>query len=1559
MKATALFLLALMFACPVLAQRGPGDELGFNAQKLYDFSDVDSVNLFNGNLTIVIPLGFRYVVSPNLSYQLNLVFNGKIWDLESYDCQDGTGERCERMLPNLRSNAGLGWRLAIGRLLPPWASSNNSSFERYSWTYEGFSGDEHAFGDWAGASLRLIEVNSTTREVEFPSGEVQKFVLENFDWRLKEIRDRFGNSVNVTYTYAPAPLQRRATKWTITDSVGRSHTVDLEYSSAMAETIDRGMQVKKVTLDGYNNADLVYGLTYVTPTSSSGCGRESATVAPRLSSLSRPDGTSYSFEYDVLDSCYEGTLKKMTLPTRGTVEYTYQGFMYGNPDIPCSTAQVSLETPAIKTRKISDMNGASREWQYVHAVGPIIALKQGADPCWPPGDDYYVGQYWRRTSVLSPLDQNNRRTRTDHYFDIYSERPGSEDSRQTELPGKEAVHYGYPGVIGVPPLDTARLMTWDSWTVEDISAIDDTNDTAPRFLTSQVFDGCDSSGDCTSGTLLQTIYTRYRLIDPGSDRAQMLSTRTVWNGDTGCGGSECYTQVTHSEPNGVGRYKKTKLMSNFSGSAETVSETETDYATWTSTDIGNSAKKWFLDVFTEKRLTANGVTATTKFEFDADTAHLKATRVLKGTGLGPDDVLTLFKRSGNTHQVKSYGGDGGGLSTTSEFAEPGTGLDYLVVSTIVNGMLVRSQYLQPSYEPSSPCTDASQATCVSLVTTADRDFDSNYLLVRTARDVSGVPTDYDYESDGRLKTVMPTGAASLHYAYTNATASANARVVETTKDSNQAIIRSGTYEFDGLGRLKRTSTSLASGNLAVVQTNYDAFGRKYRVSQPVERATHPTTNIGTDWTTFEYDALGRQTKVTGPDGGVTRTAFTGTRKLERTVEDIATSTTGTADGTTTEYYDAEGRLTRVDELAANTSASATTGGVATTTYTYDVGGRLGTVSMTDGTTTQSDRAFDYDNRGFLTSEQHPESGTTTYSNHDARGHALKRTAGGKIVVFAYDAAERLTKVSEQVALNSQTVERPLKAFDFATANVDANLKQGKLETAVRYNRLPSAGEIIVTETYEYATPTGQISKRTTHVQSKSGNTVNDIQEFVLGPNEYDALRQPSKIVMPTCTLHGCTTDSGLTSVTLSRTKGFLTSIPGFATIGYHPSGMVKTVTHSSNPAATDTYDAANELPRPTKITFSGGTECPEIASSPITAPEAVCSNSTANSASVSARSGITHTWQISGGTITSAPTGGSITFTAGASNAVLLTVTASDQCGGAAKSTKTVAINPSPTAVITGVSPPSPVERGVTSSIYVALSGTGPWTISWSDGVMESDLISASHFRNVAPEVTTTYAITSVVGHGNCDGSVANASVTVTVAPPAPVSVTATTIDNRNVAVSWTPVSGATQYRIERAPTVGGGATWAGTVSASITSYTDTVPPTDYAVTYIYYVRTIDSAGTLSARRTWDFATAATQLYEDPQIVPGVTLIKATQIVELRRAIDALRRSVNLSTAFAGADPPSGPILAGHLTEMITALDGARLAIFASPFSYMGMPQPAPGEPIRAAHLQQLRDALK
>ena len=194
---------------------------------------------------------------------------------------------------------------------------------------------------------------------------------------------------------------------------------------------------------------------------------------------------------------------------------------------------------------------------------------------------------------------------------------------------------------------------------------------------------------------------------------------------------------------------------------------------------------------------------------------------------------------------------------------------------------------------------------------------------------------------------------------------------------------------------------------------------------------------------------------------------------------------------------------------------------------------------------------------------------------------------------------------------------------------------------------------------------------------------------------------------------------------------------------------------------------------------------------------------------------------------------------------------------------------------------------------------------------------------------------------------------TVSTAPPGtPANLVATATGSTSISITWTAAANATGYQLERSSNNGAFVLIA---SPAGTSYVDTAVAA--GTTYVYRVRALGATGTApSAYSNTDYAT--TVIFVDDPLVPGVTVIRAIHLTQLRQAVNAMRAAAGLA-AVTWTDPsPTGvKVRAVHITELRNALTPA-LAAFGRSATYTD-PVLNPGMPVKAVHFQELRNLTK
>lgn len=1576
------FLVALIAASSVFAQQPPERERGFKPDLVYQLSGLDSINLYNGNLNLSIPLSGTYPVGAGLSYSFALQYSGNVWEVREMEpkTQDPEAPIEGTLFYRFHTsdNAGPGWRLSFGELWPPVNTTPPYAGTAASmWHYKSPDASEHYFFDTLhepkcsaevtsdcdpvvagvrytrdGTYLRLVE-NGDARIVEFGDGQRHRFTYDatTLRWRLQYIYtahsalDANGQPTSnyVMFEYPASTTHTGSNDWKITDSHGRTHYVRFQTGNSRIDKVEVAAfrrtgdlaDVRATYELTYDNTSSAVDGTPVSFSRPCDNSEQPAQVTARmLERIDLPEGEKYLFQYRKPQTCDNdsATLTEVTLPTLGKIAWTYQTY-FMMPD----GVQHAI---GVKDRSLIDRDGTIlQKTRHIPSTDMTTVNRCASwanDTCTPEVQtlNYFVRGVQGAELALPYLRENRS-------FGTVNP-DGSSESRRLS----SETYFCVNGACGGTPERVSYLKY----------EMDAVNVNAAA--------GCSIDWPCAR------------------DRnRRVVSDRTVYPKDSGR-----YADTKRSEFDGLGHYRKETTDGNYtSGNVRT---TYTNYnpelgqyrVTSNARVMGYTmlvaSEPWILGTYTSTNVTEAGKTFQTDTCFDQTTGFLTHKRTLAGATAGAHDLLAVYTPDADSGYVATeeyLGGDQQTLGVTDlcSLALPAhDDSTFAIDHSYSYGVLATSQYSGAGFYSANNIVDA------------------NTGLVKESRDTAGLATTYDYDRQSRLASVTPpSGLAKTTYSFAPANGSTPAEVLATTGSGTAST--SSKYQFDSIGRIWREHRKMPDATWSARETLYDVLGRRKSVS---EFAIFGTSFNPSKTVYGSFDAFGRPGSITAPDGKETTFTYTGNRLTNRT-QHVATAA-GEVAVTTAEEVDRAGRLIAVTEDSGGANA--------VTEYKYDAANRLIKVEMKDGTVTQP-RTFNYDGRGLLTSEQHPESGLTSYS-YDARGHVTLRDDPVADVTTTYDDAERVLTIT-------QSGVGTLKSFTYDTGGGSG---LGKIATATRYN-YSELGTVTIEEAFTYAASGGLLSRKDT--------TINGSETFY-ETYDYDPLGNVDEIGYPTCS--GCPSRTIKPSYKYGSLTGVTPYTPVAVDITYHPNGAIKTIPHAnagggSGPLYTQTI--TNDLPRPETITVSnfcdetnlrisaqpqpatvitgqpagltvqaaGATtyqwysgsgasstrltgqttstltlavtenttfwvrvgngsctldsnevqvtvqSCP-VPDVTVTAPSSITSSMT-GTAFVTETAGATYNWSISGGTITSGAATSSVMFRAGCSGSVSLSVTVTTSCtynsGSASVPIEPFSVTLSGTTTI---------DQGQSTNLIAELIGAAPWTLTWSDGTTPQIANTSPAVHNVAPAGTTSYDVTVTDKYG-CSGDRFGSAI-ITVKPPMPTNVIATASLSQ-ASVSWAFTSSADSFDIYR------GNTKIGTAAAAARSYVDNTVQTNTA--YLYSVRAVKS-GTRSDTSLHDLAT--TIAFTDDPLVPGSTTAKAVHLTELREALNAVRRAAGLANAtFTGSIAEGVVIDAVHLEELGTLLNQARalLGLAGVPFTR----RPLLGEILSAGDVTEIRGGVK
>jgi hypothetical protein len=1097
--------LATFVSFPAGAQTHPNLRAGLD-QYSYSAGDIDSINLYNGNLTVTIPIGNAYPVSSAFSYAFSLVYNSNPWDLES------DGDR----YPSPHNNAGFGWRVSLGTMFnplsPPYNDESLYLLVEPDGTRRVFFETLHP-GDANDPSGVLYTRDGSYLRLtldEWSSGDLREGIVESPDGlvrvfrksapggsgaaRLETIADAWGNDLAVTYG---------ANTQTFTDQHGRAHTITFDGTTGL---------VTRVDLAAFAGARALYDFGYDTYLLD-------GHVVQVLRWMSTPDSNTWQMDYYKPDDelfLARGLLMEVKLPTKGRFRYGYALYARGTGD------------PLPQHLKL--FIGVTKR-EYYHQLGATSAFavwSYDPAPTLPAGES--PGPNEGVTKVTTPLGASSY-----HYFWVVGNGDDPADWRQGLPFSQSKVHAqesGHP---------------------------------APTYLSVQVLEGSaqkraqyvrytadEPSGNGLAGNQRLTRSRTYYLDDGSKWKDLALSDFD------GLGHYRTVTQSSSPDWPGGGYRQTTTAFNPSQGSYEY------DAMTGVGPSGGfqqiSAASPWVLGTFTQRSLSDGGATAIEEHCFSAQ-GFLQAHRALAGPTRASNDVLRVFQADANGADVKRelwYGSDPQPIATGSHVCglSPPASSQLAMQYDYSRGSVAAMHYLSASGGS-------------IFMTAATAAIDSNTGLASSVWDSSGLRTDFEYDALGRTTRAKPQagGGAWVYHTYTPATTTSKsgAAMVQTQAYRNGLPtlanrLSNEILRADALGRVRWEEVTDSSSTTNVRETLYNQNG--WLSSRSEWSSTAWDTSRRTRYQT--YDPFGRPRTIKAPHGSapddrITTVSYIGDRQATVT-RTVKTGSTSFQPATTTRRFDGLGRLWQVVEPSG-------VYGDFVTTYSFDVGSRLSGVlqeHQSFSSTSQS-RTFVYDNRGFLLREQHPELGAAgngwqSHCFHDAAGKVLRQRMGSYgpgcaagsgpfDLELAYDRAERPV----QVANGSQV----LKSFAYYGAGV-APPNRHRLQTASRHNPGLNLGlgleDVVVTEDYTWNGPGGLLSDLTTTVSRLAG-------VWSFGQSwGYSDLGQVVSEGYPLMTAGTGGVYNAAPARTVARTyvNGQQTSIPGYAEVlQYHDNFMLE------------------------------------------------------------------------------------------------------------------------------------------------------------------------------------------------------------------------------------------------------------------------------------------------------------------------------------------------------------------------------------------------------------------
>jgi RHS repeat-associated protein len=1031
----SLVVCALLLAPGRLAaQNGPDndpDAAPGYTNSVFHHEEFDSVNLYNGQLTVPIALGPSYPIGPKLRFQLMLTYNSRVDDYGAPLAGQTPPPQTSFVYKPLAGNSslGIGWELSLGAIKPCRHGLAQGQ------CYVGPDGSQHMFtrtqgsgkvtGDgtqyflkgagpydmWDGDGNHYVfDKQATGFDDTAFEGFTHDFGRGRDGWYLGSITDPHGNGYSITYwtgghprwTYGASTCDAAYTGWMQMKApagTGGWIPKDITLPSGQIVRVNRGNNghldgmVVSAEFPVFVNDALTtrtWSLIYDTPQSfGHSCATGTVQVnLQRLKELKLPSDLTGSPKYQFVQS---SLLTRLTLPTGGTIEYCYGGYTFFHG----RAAAVVPNCPGLPPPSDAFTTVSANTVQCGGFEPEIPTAPDSTADCTEDNEARWVDSQLGvlKRTLTEPLRGRVSTTSYTQYSFPFGESgspsaPGEPqtltvvllpptDQNQSGSAGRRraraTLFQASPRITGAPPGTTRPSVPGDrvGADLEERFFEVDPNDVTPATP------ACPGTGSDAPFCASKSLRTLKRTFDY-DDAVNLEGNRRVASERTIHGAGNCATCPYHlvalSNSSGDwesnGRHYENETHSGTLGGDSRTTYTDWAPSGWTSgPPAGGSA---LPNLFHERRMTQGTSTRQELFDFDTATGFLKGSIVydaLRGLAF----LRCRYPDAdGNTDKEfsKTFNASSPPARTYCSTNHPS-----FPSSVGLDGDSFGKDLTWLNGElVGARWVNGSVGTGTFPTRSYARDGTTGW--VTTSSDTAGLATRYLYDALGRPTQVTPPGAGELKtfvcYEGPNATTAYRAAAAQAcpVAPGNAQAKTWEHFDYDGLGRVARERKVVPGAGVSKRFQLFDAAGNGHFRS--------------------EWVADGTSEAVTADLP--TACVFSG--------GNFATNRPSSAPGTYQLCFDPFGRPQQV--VGSKHSS-------------------LQTVDRKDGTTWYSgtlDAALTYCVNGTFTNLQAAACSTgglnsTTTSRKDAFGRMTSVTEpSGDVTTYVYDVNSKLTKVTQ-------------------------------------------------------------------------------------------------------------------------------------------------------------------------------------------------------------------------------------------------------------------------------------------------------------------------------------------------------------------------------------------------------------------------------------------------------------------------------------------------------------------------------------------------------------------